>query len=37
MMRWLGFLWPTTDHGLGRVSEWSLRYWTLRETRERAR
>lgn len=35
MLRWLGFLWPDRDGGHGYLSEWSLRYWLLREWRER--
>ena len=37
MIHWLSYFWPTRDVGrLGCVSEASLRYWLLRETRERS-
>lgn len=37
MIRFLHYLWPSRVPQHGYLSEWSLRYWLLRETRERAR
>ncbi len=37
MLTWLGFLWKTNDAPHGVLSASALRYWILRETRERAR
>jgi hypothetical protein len=35
MLNWLGYLWSTHDAPLGLLSTSALRYWLLRETRER--